>query len=148
METTETPTVNPITPSTTLPVAPSTIAKTADAPTPEVKPIEQPQQQPTTDATYPELITYALVVYGFYYAAKHTKEAIMKGDPSANGLFKVVQLNYKVTMEDLNQDDKTEMSDAESDRKLLDSALSPDALAIVNRESGDTDEKEVEEPTS
>ena len=51
-------------------------------------------------------------------------------------------------MEDLNQDDKTEMSDAESDRKLLDSALSPDALAIVNRESGDTDEKEVEEPTS
>jgi hypothetical protein len=143
METTETPTVNPITPSMTLPVSPTAVAKIPETTTPEQ--VEQPQTQQTIDATYPELITYALVVYGFYYAAKYTKDAIMKGDPSANGLFKVVQLNYKVTIEDLNQDDKTEMSDAENDRKLLDKALNPDARAIVNRESVDTDEKEVEE---
>ena len=98
-----------------------------------------------SNSTYPELIVYALIVYGFYFAAKYTKDAIMSSDPTAKGLFKTVQLQYKVALTDIDPNETATRDAVMSDLELLKQALDPETYAkVVGALDGDSEEKPVE----
>ena len=135
---TTTPTTEPITPQET------------PQPEPVIQPTKPPiidTPKPTQSSIYPELIVYALMVYSFYFAAKHTREALLSKDPTARGLFKVVPLQYKVTLTDLDSSEREGIS-ADIDPAMLRLAFGDDLgseMTTALDESDEPTEKPIEE---
>ena len=126
---TTTPTVAPVTPTAPIKPAPAPV-------TPTPAPVPPGTEPPTTKGsdTHPQLILYALMVYSFYFAAKHTAADLKDPkSPTAHGLFKYLKLNYNINMPAKNMKDTEEESkNAENDITLARSVGGRDADAIRN----------------
>lgn len=88
--------------------------------------------------TNTDLLLYALVVYGYCFAAAATHSNISSDDPTANGLFPIQQLNYSLT----DTEEANKNNPAMSDFELINNSGDDDVLNTFNGITDAEDEQE------